>query len=841
MRSVISWAPLVWHTARAVGFLAFKGSRPFALGFLLSVTALGAQAATGCGSRTGLRWDDSRDAAPPPPVVCPVYDIDRVRVGEVARVDLLFVIDNSASMTDKQDLLKDAIPPLVERLANPLCVDGSEPPNEQSVASPSSPCPPGFDREFEPINDIHIGIISSSLGGRGGQICANAPEDDDHARLMGTLGRGASLDTYQGLGFLAWDPDQELEPPGDRDIDVLGRKFQDMLGRVGETGCGFEAPLEAMYRFLVDPKPPASVELGRCGAEPCTQRVGTDSRLLAQRAAFLRPDSLVAVVLLSDEDDCSGIDAGEAWLMTTAFRNGREFRLPRSTSTCKTDPNSPCCRTCVSSVTPAGCVSTERDPDCAPGGGFYDELGDSLNLRCFDQKRRFGIDFLYPTARYSVGLSELEICPDSVYRDGDCLCRPAIARAQKLGLPAPPCTRSQTGTPVRNPLFRNLTGDAAFGREPSQVFFAAIVGVPWQDIATRESLEDPAVLEYLSADELASVDPALGMSRWDVVLGDPETATPPADPFMIPSIDERSGQNPITGDPIVDSSSVDPLANAINGHERRIPNRDDLQYACIFRLLRSRLCPSGGFCDCSGDPSNPLCQPPDGGPAGFTQFFAKGYPGIRHLDVLKRFGKNGIAASICPKVIDDGETDLAFGYRPAISGLVKRLRCTGLDAEFERDPNSIDFGTVPCRLVAVRQTAGGCDCTGPYRLPIDEELRLEVAHALELRGVCGGTTSASCDTFCACEVPQVRKSALAACQNEPGETPIDPATQLPVDGWCYVDPVAGFGNPALIESCPPANFKNIRIVGAAVAAEGEELFVACPSGCVSPDAGAAAP
>ena len=93
---------------------------------------------------------------------------------------------------------------------------------------------------------------------------------------------------------------------------------------------------------------------------------------------------------------------------------------------------------------------------------------------------------------------------------------------------------------------------------------------------------------------------------------------------------------------------------------------------------------------------------------------------------------------------------------------------------------------------------------------------------------------------CACEVPQARGVALDACQNKEGDAPVDSELMRPVDGWCYVDPEAGFGNPALIESCPPANFKNLRVLGRANAVEGEELFVACPSGCIGPTADAGA-
>src|SRR5262245_66164762 len=42
----------------------------------------------------------------------------------VDKVDLLFAIDNSASMGDKQAILADAVPDLINGLLKPRCVDG---------------------------------------------------------------------------------------------------------------------------------------------------------------------------------------------------------------------------------------------------------------------------------------------------------------------------------------------------------------------------------------------------------------------------------------------------------------------------------------------------------------------------------------------------------------------------------------------------------------------------------------------------------------------------------------------------------------------------------------------
>ena len=72
--------------------------------------------------------------------------------------------------------------------------------------------------------------------------------------------------------------------------------------------------LEAVYRFLIDPKPYQSITTATCPGtmEPCAIPQGIDQTLLAQRAAFLRDDSAVAIVNITDENDCSTVEGGLA-------------------------------------------------------------------------------------------------------------------------------------------------------------------------------------------------------------------------------------------------------------------------------------------------------------------------------------------------------------------------------------------------------------------------------------------------------------------------------------------------------------------------------------------------
>lgn len=261
---------------------------------------------------------------------------------------------------------------------------------------------------------------------------------------------------------------------------------------------------------------------------------------------------------------------------------------------------------------------------------MLDALEDSVNLRCFEQKRRFGFDLLYPIDRYASALSG------------------GLVRSRS------------TGALVANPLYEG-------GRTPALVGVALIVGVPWQDIAVDATA---VPLEFMTAEALTSSD------RWSVILGDPEAGVPPTDPFMRASIEPRSGQNPITNQAIVEATSTNPAAT-INGHEHGDVERYDLQYACTFQLSEPRVCLVEDYaCQCqeSDIPANrPICQPPAGGSATTTQYYGHAYPSLRPLALAKRLGTQAVVASICPRDLsDEGGPD--YGYVPAADSVLARLR-----------------------------------------------------------------------------------------------------------------------------------------------------------------------
>ncbi|HEY0466077.1 MAG TPA: hypothetical protein VGC79_17825, partial [Polyangiaceae bacterium] len=174
------------------------------------------------------------------------------------KLDVLFVVDNSVSMSDKQNILKVSLPSFVTRLVNPLCVDAQGVPVAAQPSSGAAACISGS-RELPPVRDMHLGVITSSLGSHGGTVCATPLTADDHLDDRAELlpAQRANLPSYNNTGYLAYDAEGLA---GVANVNGLIQDLQTVVSAAGETGCGYEAPLEAMYRFLVDPEPPVAVQ-----------------------------------------------------------------------------------------------------------------------------------------------------------------------------------------------------------------------------------------------------------------------------------------------------------------------------------------------------------------------------------------------------------------------------------------------------------------------------------------------------------------------------------------------------------------------------------------------------
>jgi hypothetical protein len=451
---------------------------------------------------------------------------------------------------------------------------------------------------------------------------------------------------------------------------------------------------------------------------------------------------------------------------------------------------------------------------------------DHPNLRCFQQKRRFGVDYLYPVERYSNALKLPKLCPFADNLD-------------------PTSSNCPDGAGVQdNPLFVDLAFDAtvegaveALPRSKDLIFLAGIVGVPWQDVAISTNAGDPLKYRVNRGDveEEERID-------WALIMGDreaPNGIPNPGDPLMVESVTPRSGTNPATGEAL---AGVDAgfLANSINGHEWNIEDQSDLQYACIFPLPEPQDCidleafnaltdmgQAVPNCDCTefgGDTyKNPLCQAQGGG-YDQTQRYAKAYPSVRQLQVLYDYGKNSIVASICPKTTDSSAPD--FGYRPAVGAIIDRLKeqladkC--LNRELSVKDNAAGGKEAACVIVEAKRLSAGesADCSGQARGQLAEAITPVVLTQLEDTGQCDGPQD--CAGFQLCEIQQLTEDVdpqgYDSCLNS------DVASG---NGWCYVDPAKGIGSESLVEKCPVTAKRKLRFIGTGTPDPGTVTFVAC--------------
>lgn len=194
--------------------------------------------------------------------------------GDCGLVDILFVVDNSGSMSEEQADLVAAVPRMVDRLradsrdvnvlitttdfGHPLCTsfykDGYSPAKGAPTTTPCSERIPHF----------------TAYGGQPShpEVCTNVCPTGTHADGP----------------FVHFNGDDNNVVDAANQGDPVVEALRCMIPQ-GIDGCGMESPLETMLQAL-DP--------------------GKDWN--QGQAPFLRDGSTLAIVLLSDETDCSTLD-----------------------------------------------------------------------------------------------------------------------------------------------------------------------------------------------------------------------------------------------------------------------------------------------------------------------------------------------------------------------------------------------------------------------------------------------------------------------------------------------------------------------------------------------------
>jgi hypothetical protein len=192
-------------------------------------------------------------------------------------VDILFMVDNSPSMDPKQEALAKAFPKMIESFQK----------------LPSGP------------PDLHIGVVSSDMGAGGGEspggcssvlgnqgiLWGNDPNanPDDQNNKYATV---KNIKNGCGMNSGArWIEDIQKPDAPDRSRNYTGdltNVFSCLAKAVGVGGCGYEHQLQSV-RLALNPA----------------------ENINPQNFKFVRPRAYLAVVLISDEDDCSADPSSE--------------------------------------------------------------------------------------------------------------------------------------------------------------------------------------------------------------------------------------------------------------------------------------------------------------------------------------------------------------------------------------------------------------------------------------------------------------------------------------------------------------------------------------------------
>ncbi len=198
--------------------------------------------------------------------------------------DVLFVIDNSSSMAQEQQNLVSQMPFLLATLTSgDLDGDGR--------------------LDFPPVTDLHIGVVTTDMG-------TGTADVPGSCSLSGPRGDDGVLQTRSGGGVPGCEGDFPTYLNFGGDLDALASDFA-CVGNVGTNGCGFEQQLEAGLKALTS------------GTSAIRFYEGDPGHGDTVNAGFLRDESVLTIVSLTDEADCSVVDTGLFSVSSTRYSDPR--------------------------------------------------------------------------------------------------------------------------------------------------------------------------------------------------------------------------------------------------------------------------------------------------------------------------------------------------------------------------------------------------------------------------------------------------------------------------------------------------------------------------------------
>lgn len=196
-------------------------------------------------------------------------------------VDLVFMIDSSGSMAQEQTLLAEEMTRLVSLLAT-----GNR--GDDPMA------------DVAPVRSIRIATVTSDMG------AGDVPPGDSVPSCNPGLGEDGRLEHRTAPLFACTAEPSVLIHTFENGVDDVGTFGSEVACavRVGTGGCGFEQQLEAVLKGL---SPASPTDFVSPDYVPPTFWGGTTGHAGPGGAneGFLRPEAVLAIVMFTDEEDCS--------------------------------------------------------------------------------------------------------------------------------------------------------------------------------------------------------------------------------------------------------------------------------------------------------------------------------------------------------------------------------------------------------------------------------------------------------------------------------------------------------------------------------------------------------
>ncbi len=227
--------------------------------------------------------------------------IDEVDVKKLERIDLLFVIDNSGSMAEEQAKLRRELPRMIKILTS-----GDLDPDDNGEILEEN-------KDFPAVKDLHLAVVTTDMGLPGVQLSMD--QNRCPAGTLGDDGRFQSAGNPAGESSLScqgsYPPYLSFQQERD-DPNAIAEQFQ-CITALGTDGCGFEMQLEAPLKALWPTNPgnldedQQNLNILFFGNSPPH---GDQQHVEFLRGTRYHPTqseqgSLLAIILVTDEEDCS--------------------------------------------------------------------------------------------------------------------------------------------------------------------------------------------------------------------------------------------------------------------------------------------------------------------------------------------------------------------------------------------------------------------------------------------------------------------------------------------------------------------------------------------------------